>query len=230
MKRNLTGVAAIGLFLASIVSGGCQNSMYEENSDLHTQNRRLQSTLAEHRSLVQQIEAEKASYAAAVAERDRALAERDQMIQDLQSKLNAPDVATGISPLGIDNVGVAMNEMGELVLTVQGDVLFPSGSTKLNNSAEATLARIADVLKSDFGARAIRVEGHTDTDPINKTKNLYSDNRDLSLQRAYSVTKFLETKGVDPAKIETVGHGQYKPKGADKKSNRRVEIIVATAR
>lgn len=227
MKRILTGVAAIGLFSASILTGGCQNSMYEESVALHGQNRKMQEAIAKQQETLQQTEAEKASYAAAVAERDEALRQRDQMIADLQSKLNAPDAATGIAVPGIAGVDVGINDRGELTMSVQGDVLFPSGSTKLNSGAETTLARIADILKKDYGAQAIRVEGHTDNDPIQKTKNLYDDNRDLSLQRAYSVTKFLESKGVDPAKVETVGHGQYKPKGSDKKQNRRVEIVVA---
>jgi flagellar motor protein MotB len=119
-----------------------------------------------------------------------------------------------------------MDQYGNLTMDIAGDVLFASGSTKLNKSAEDTLARIADVLKNDYSANAIRVEGHTDSDPITKTKNLYADNRDLSLQRAYSVTKFLESKGLPPAKIETVGHGEHKPAGSNKAQNRRVVITV----
>lgn len=227
MKRIITGLAALGLFSASVLSGGCQSSMYEENTGLHTQNREMQKRIFAQREALEQTQAEKASYERAVAERDAALQERDRMIAELQSKLNAPDADTGFAVPGISGVDVGINARGELTMSVQGDVLFPSGSTKLNSGAETTLARIADVLKSDYPGNTIRVEGHTDNDPIKKTKNLYSDNRDLSLKRAYSVTKFLESKGIDPAKVETVGHGQYKPKGSDKKQNRRVEIVVA---
>ena len=227
MKRVLSGaLAAFGLS-ATLFAGGCQNSMYEENAGLHHQNRQLQATLSDTRGELQArpTAAQLASLQGEVAARDAALAERDRMIADLQAKLNAPDVATGNPLEGMAGVTVGMTARGDLSLSVQGDVLFPSGSTKINKGAEATLARIADILKKDYGGKAIRVEGHTDTDPIVKTKNLYADNRELSLKRAYSVTKFLEGKGVSAGTIETVGHGEHKPKGT-KKDSRRVEIVV----
>ena len=113
-----------------------------------------------------------------------------------------------------------------MTMRVPGDVVFASGSTTINKGSEATLTRIADVLKSEYGGRKIRVEGHTDADPINKTAKLFNDNRDLSLKRAYAVTQFLEQKGVSPATMATVGHGPHQPRGANKKDNRRVEIVV----
>lgn len=227
MKRVPTGVlpglAALGLIPASLLAaGGCQSSMYDENAALHAQNRQLQNEYS-----ATQSELESRPTPAQVASLQSELAARDQMIADLQAKLNAPQEDGSIIP-GMEGVDITMDQAkGELTLAVQGDVLFPSGSTTVNKSAEATLTRIADILKKDYAGKTIRVEGHTDTDPISKTKKLFADNRDLSLRRAYAVTTFLEGKGVQPEQVETVGHGQYKPRSTtSKKDNRRVEIVV----
>ncbi len=216
-----SGVAALGLISATLLAGGCQNSMYEENAALHHQNRQLQTSLSATNDELQIRPTQ-----AQVASLQQAVAERDRMIQELEARLNAPREDGSPGPDFGDGVTVGVDQYGNLTMDIAGDVLFASGSTKLNKAAEDTLARIADILKNDYSANAIRIEGHTDTDPISKTKNLYADNRDLSLQRAYSVTKFLEGKGLPPAKIETVGHGEHKPVGSNKAQNRRVVITV----
>lgn len=225
MKRTLSGAtsgaaAALALISASLLAGGCQNSMYEENEELHTQNRKLQ----QHLSTTNDELAARPTEAELVSLRND-LAARDQQIADLQAKLAQPDDKGNVVPDIGDEVTVGVDRFGNLTMSVAGDVLFASGSTTINKSAEATLARIADILKSDYGAQTIRVEGHTDTDPISKTKKLYNDNRDLSLQRAYAVTTFLEGKGVPGPLLETVGHGEHHPK-PNKKDSRRVEIVV----
>ena len=218
MKSVFFGAtASLGLIL---LASGCQNSMYEENAGLHEQNRKLQTHLS---ATSDELSARPTQ--AQLATLQQELAERDRMIAELQASLNAPQ-ADGTQIPGIEGVDISTNDRGDLTMSVAGDVLFASGSTTINKSAEATLARIAEVLRRDYGAKAVRIEGHTDTDPISKTKNLYADNRDLSLKRAYAVTKFLEGKGVQPERIETVGHGQHKPRSETKKDNRRVEIVV----
>lgn len=221
MKRVFFGAfATIGLVSASLITGGCRNSMYEENAELHDQNRQLQDSY----SATQDELAARPTPEQLAALQDE-LAARDKMIADLNARLNAPQ-ADGSQIPGIEGVDVRMTDSGDLAMSVAGDVLFASGSTSINKGAESTLARIAEVLQRDYSGKPVRVEGHTDADPINKTKKLFADNRDLSLRRAYAVTTFLETKGVQPDRLETVGHGQYKPRSSTKKDNRRVEIVV----
>src|SRR5688500_20212319 len=94
------------------------------------------------------------------------------MVADLQAKLAAPGPGGEPLPVIGHDVIVGVNERGDLTMSVAGDVLFASGSTTINKSAEATLARIADILKSDYGAQTIRVEGHTDTDPRSEERRV----------------------------------------------------------
>jgi chemotaxis protein MotB len=85
---------------------------------------------------------------------------------------------------------------------------------------------VATALKKTYPGRPIRVEGHTDADPIVKTKQDWDDNLDLSLARAAAVSRYLAAHGIDPKQVTTSGFGPYRPRGASKARNRRVEIVV----
>jgi outer membrane protein OmpA-like peptidoglycan-associated protein len=74
-------------------------------------------------------------------------------------------------------------------------------------------------------ANAIIVIGHTD----DKWDDEY--NMALSKQRAATVTAFLESQGVDAAKIVTTGVGETMPiasntSKAGRAANRRVQVLV----
>ena len=93
-----------------------------------------------------------------------------------------------------------------------GDLLFDSGKAKLKAGGVET------------------VIGHTDSDPIKVTKNLWDDNLDLSANRAMTVARELQKLGVDASRIIAGGQGEYNPRApndeASKAQNRRVEIIA----
>jgi flagellar motor protein MotB len=121
---------------------------------------------------------------------------------------------------------------GRLSIGIENTVTFASGSTTLKSSASQTLKRVADVLKREFADRRIYVEGHTDGDPIQRTKARFRSNRHLSAERADIVADFLVRHGgIDKSKVVVVGFGAHDPReqgqsGAAKARNRRVEIVV----
>ena len=115
---------------------------------------------------------------------------------------------------------------GLLTIGVNDSVTFSSGSTELKSSANTVLRNIADVVKSKYKGRRIYVQGHTDTDPIVKTKGLYRDNRHLSVERADAVARYLIKQGVPESEIVVMGFGPYDPISADKAQNRRVEVGI----
>ena len=115
--------------------------------------------------------------------------------------------------------------------TVGSDVLFSSGRATLTTGGRNALVAVASKIKTSFPGNIVRVYGHTDSDPIVKSKKLWADNLDLSANRAMAVTRYLISKGVARSKIETVGMGASRPitsnkTKAGKAKNRRVEIIV----
>lgn len=156
------------------------------------------------------------------------IASRDARIAELEQKLRTQPVGEAATP-GIEGIETEFNKSsGELTVRVPGDVLFDSGVATLKPSASATLDKIAASLKGDYGDKQVRVEGHTDGDPLVKTKAQWQDNRNLSLARALAVTRYLEGRGVDAKRIQTAGWGEHRARGGDKSKNRRVEIVVVT--
>ncbi len=116
---------------------------------------------------------------------------------------------------------------GRISIGVEDSVTFDSGSTALKSSAHTVLRNVASVLRSKFSGRRFYVEGHTDTDPINKTKDKYRSNRHLSMERADAVARYLIQQGVPESAIVVVGYGQFDPRDPRSKArNRRVEIVV----
>ena len=122
------------------------------------------------------------------------------------------------------------NRSGDTVISVPAEVTFGSGKATLTKSGRAAIQKVASRLKSDFpGSARFYIEGHTDSDPIRKSK--FDSNRDLSIQRAMAVLTFLVENGdVPDERFVVVGYGQYKPvasnAGPEKSKNRRVEIVV----
>jgi chemotaxis protein MotB len=116
---------------------------------------------------------------------------------------------------------------GMISIGVEDSVTFDSGSTALKDTSHKVLRNIASVLKGKFAGKLFYVEGHTDTDPIEKTKDKYSSNRHLSAMRADAVARYLIQQGVPESAIRIVGCGQFDPRDAKAKArNRRVEIVV----
>jgi flagellar motor protein MotB len=119
---------------------------------------------------------------------------------------------------------------GRLSIGIEDSVTFDPGSTALRDTAHRILQKVAGALKRDFSSRRYYIEGHTDTDPISRTKDKFRSNRHLSVERADAVARYLVEQGIPENRIVVVGYGQYDPKEAGTKAkNRRVEIVVGDA-
>jgi chemotaxis protein MotB len=157
------------------------------------------------------------------------LSQSQATIDDLQNQITklhkTPAQATGFE--GMD-VSLDAAE-GTITVTLSNTILFSSGSATLLNTSEQTLNKILGVISSKYPGKRVDVVGHTDTDPIQKSK--WKDNWELSAQRSLSVVRYLEGKGLDKNKLRAVGCGEGRPvtsnaTAAGKAKNRRVEIVV----
>jgi outer membrane protein OmpA-like peptidoglycan-associated protein len=127
-----------------------------------------------------------------------------------------------------DEVDVRYSK-GRISMGVDNSVTFDSGSTTLKDSSHRVLRNVANVMKERFAGRRFFIEGHTDTDPIVKSK--WRDNMQLSMERADAVRRYLVQQGVPESAIAVVGFGQHEPRdGGRKERNRRVEIVVGDAK
>ena len=125
---------------------------------------------------------------------------------------------------------------GKLSVMLPSSILFNSGQTKLKKAAKSSLTKVCNALKKDFPNATIRIEGHTDSDPLKRTKKVYNSNWELSALRAANVLHYLvDSCHLDPEKLYIAGFGKYQPVAsnkskAGKKKNRRVEIVILTDR
>jgi chemotaxis protein MotB len=112
------------------------------------------------------------------------------------------------------------------------DLVFASGKATLTPQGEATLKRLANLIKTKYPMAEVAVVGHTDNQPIVKTKNLYKSNWELSSTRALNVVHFLVEKGdLDPNRVHGEAYGEHRPVAPNSgkngaKGNRRVEIML----
>src|SRR3990170_4643705 len=68
--------------------------------------------------------------------------------------------------------------------------LFDSGQTTLRPQSKAALEKIADILKTSAAGEIVRIEGHTDNDPVLKQKDKYKSNWELSAALAADNSQF----------------------------------------
>ncbi|WP_099187217.1 flagellar motor protein MotB [Tepidibacter mesophilus] len=125
-----------------------------------------------------------------------------------------------------------LNENSGMLLRFQDNVLFSSGRAVLKPKSEVTLRYISDLLnKKEFNDKLIRIEGHTDNDPI-KYSSKYPTNWELSVARSSNVVRFLvEGTGINPERISASGYSEYHPvvpntSDENKAKNRRVDIVI----
>jgi flagellar motor protein MotB len=109
---------------------------------------------------------------------------------------------------------------------------FPPGSDSLASNTEAVKAvvNLGRLVKASYPASAVSIEGHTDSDPIRKSK--WASNEALSEARADAVKRLLAGAGVPEGQVRTSGQGARLPiaKGTTaraKAQNRRVEIYIS---
>jgi chemotaxis protein MotB len=114
-------------------------------------------------------------------------------------------------------------------LTLNGALLFDSGSVELKEEALPILNQVGIILQK-YGTGTIEIEGHTDNVPMSGAK--YSNNDELSNGRALSIFYYLlENTTLDPANIKHSGMGEYVPVADNstaegRAKNRRVEIKI----
>jgi outer membrane protein OmpA-like peptidoglycan-associated protein len=120
--------------------------------------------------------------------------------------------------------GRVAREGDMLRASVSSDVLFESGSARLQPGADAELAQIAEVLKRQPGT-SLEVTAHTD----NRGTERY--NQELSERRAATIRDSLVKSGVDASRIRTRGEGEHEPIATNdtatgRATNRRVDITI----
>ena len=123
---------------------------------------------------------------------------------------------------------------GNIAIVLPCDITFSAGSKDLSAAGKKAVDQVAKELEGQFAGNTVRVEGHTDGDPIRKSK--FADNFELGAERALSVVRYLvQQHKVAPERLIPSSRGETVPL-ADNKSdkgkarNRRVEVVVVVPR
>ena len=115
-----------------------------------------------------------------------------------------------------------------MVVQLQSDVLFASGSASLSKDGKVSVVEVARVL-ADIPGKKFQVEGHTDNVPI-KTEQ-FPANWELASARALTVLRAMTDGGLAADRVSAASFGDTKPAARNdtpegKAQNRRIEIVV----
>jgi chemotaxis protein MotB len=142
--------------------------------------------------------------------------------QELRSKIN--DALVGFT----SNELTVSTKNGKVYVSLQENLLFPSGSAVVNPKGRQALGKLAEVLNNNANIN-VNIEGHTDSIPI---RGKFEDNWALSTARANAIVRILtETYKVDPTRVTASGRSLFEPVDANttaqgRARNRRTEIIL----
>lgn len=228
------GVVLIGgaLILSTMGLGGCNNKLKEENEMLRTENAELKerSLTAEQRAVaasgqVENLSRQNQDLSSQLAAKQQELATRAQPAPGADAGFYGSDTAGGSTARsgGGRSGGGASNRSANRTIEISGDVLFASGQVTLKPESRRELDQVVRRIQREFPDSNLIIEGHTDSDPIRKSR--FKSNEALSKARADAVAAYLAQKGISRSRIDTVGKGSSEPRRT-KAASRRVEIIV----
>ncbi len=159
-----------------------------------------------------------------LTELTKALADKDQAVADLKAR-----VSKALLSFNSADLQVKLKD-GKVYVSLSEQLLFKSGSTKVDPKGQEALKKLATVLQEQRDVNVV-VEGHTDNVPIRTGTAGMADNWDLSALRATEIARLLATSGISPERVTASGRSQYVPVAANdspqnKALNRRTEIIL----
>ena len=121
--------------------------------------------------------------------------------------------------------GVSVERVGDNInLIMPGNITFATNSADINSNFYSVLDSVALVL-TEFDKTVVVVAGHTDSDGSDAL------NETLSRNRASSVSNYLISQKILPARFGIIGFGERQPIASNttaegKQLNRRVEITL----
>lgn len=139
----------------------------------------------------------------------------------------AEDVHRALGDLIQQKLVVVRRHEQWLEIEIAADILFASGSSRVESAAGHVLDRLAGTLRGF--PHPLRIEGHTDNVPIATRE--FPSNWELSSARAASVVHRFMANGVDPRRMAVLGLAEFRPVAANesvegRNRNRRVTVVV----
>ncbi|HET7062637.1 MAG TPA: OmpA family protein [Rudaea sp.] len=152
-------------------------------------------------------------------------AELEQQYQQLNQQMS--------SEVAAHNMQISRMQ-DAIKVSVNSELLFPSGGWEMSEGAKTSIAKIAAILAPHQTSK-INVNGYTDSTPIGPglMKEGITTNLILSQKRADNVMQYMISQGVKSNLVSAHGFGDSNPVAsndtpAGRAQNRRVELTVAS--
>ena len=150
----------------------------------------------------------------------------DQEYQQLQQSMTSE---VGAQKMQITRLQDAIK------VTVNGELLFPSGGWQMPAQAQQTIAKMAAILAPQQTTK-VNVNGYTDNTPIGPglMNQGVTSNLILSQKRADNVMQYMISQGVNSNLVSAQGFGDADPVASNatpegRAQNRRVELTLANS-
>ncbi|WP_122544144.1 flagellar motor protein MotD [Pseudomonas viridiflava] len=126
-----------------------------------------------------------------------------------------------------DQMTVRGNELW-IEIELNSSLLFGSGDAMPSDKAFTIIEKVAGIVKRFDNP--IHVEGFTDDQPISTAQ--FPTNWELSSARSASIVRMLAIDGVNPARLASVGYGEFQPiapntSATGRAKNRRVVLVIS---
>ena len=236
MKQLIPAILILAFLFSSCVSkkkleaanqqitslNGRIDSLTKINQDCQQSVAQLKTDNAKFGSEADACNKAREAYKARVAAFNQTLQNNGTSMEQIKSKIET-------SLAAFKDAGITSKYKNGLVyISMQDKLMFPSGSTRLNDQGRQALSVIADAL-SEYKDLTVYVVGNTDTVKVAKG---YIDNWSLSTERANTIVRVLrDLYGADPYRIVSAGRGKYDPIADNsteegRAQNRRIDIVL----
>jgi chemotaxis protein MotB len=173
-----------------------------------SENSQLTTSVAEMKSALEEAQKRK-------EETDKRLAEFKELTEKFKSLVDAGKLRVKV----VD---------GRMLVQLQTDVLFGSGSARLSAAGRAGIREVGAVL-AGLENRSFQVEGHTDNVPIKSAT--FPSNWELAAARAITVLNTLVEAGMPKERVSAASFGETHAAAPNataegRAANRRIEIVV----
>jgi chemotaxis protein MotB len=227
-QDNISRLQSDSAQLATRLSS-VQQTLGQTESSRKSLQEQLEATRNEASSRLQDASSRLNMSQQQIAEQQRRLEQLQALIdqqrkntQDLKKKISDALVAFNSSELTVST------KNGRVYVSLQENLLFPSGSAVVNPKGTQALSRLAEVLNTNTDIN-VEIEGHTDSVPI---RGKFQDNWELSVARSTAIVRILtENYKVDPTRVTASGRSRWEPIDSNttaegRARNRRTEIIL----
>ena len=213
------------------------NGLQAQVDDLKKQLEHAGQNTAQVLTTLQDLSVMSSKQAESVKQSLETLSERDQYIHGLQSAMARKDslnlelvmnLKGALNDINDKDINIKV-EKGVVYIDISDKLLFNSGKYAVTDQAKKVLGKVAKVLNA-YPDMDFMVEGHTDNVPIHTDAMV--DNWDLSVKRATSVIRILQTQyNIRPERMSAAGRSEYVPLASNGDSagralNRRTRIII----